>query len=128
MPFLAHLLTISTNHPNTQPPKTYSPPPLSAKFKKSHFLHVCIARREIKFPFIFKDEMSFFDVHVTVHRDKFLIITQLDALISQIYLGKKLYLFRTVPLSIIMSFSLYTQQWCVSYRFADSSQAVSKPV
>jgi len=25
---------------------------------------------------------------------------------------------RTVPLSIIRSFLLYTQQWCVSYRFA----------
>jgi hypothetical protein len=32
----------------------------------------------------------------------------------------KLYVFRTVPLSIIRSFSLYTQQWCMSYRFADS--------
>jgi len=36
-------------------------------------------------------------------------------------------MFRTVPLSII-SFSLYTQQWYMSYRFADSLQAVSKPV
>jgi hypothetical protein len=27
----------------------------------------------------------FFDIHVTVHRDKFLVINQLDALISQIY-------------------------------------------
>jgi len=37
-------------------------------------------------------------------------------------LGMKLYVFRTVPLSIIRSFSLYTQQWCtsVSYRFAES--------
>ena len=25
-------------------------------------------------------------------------------------------MFRTVPLSIIRSFSLYTQQWCMSYR------------
>ena len=33
-------------------------------------------------------------------------------------------MFRTVPLSIIRSFSLYTQQWYMSY----SSQAVSKPV
>jgi len=57
-------------------------------------------------------------------------------------------MFRTGPLSIIESFSLYAQQWCMSYRFADSfragsgrsvlilfvvqcwscSQAVSKPV
>jgi hypothetical protein len=29
-----------------------------------------------------------------------------------------LYKFRTVPLSIIRSFSLYTQQWSMSYRFA----------
>ena len=48
-------------------------------------------------------------------------------------------MFRTIPLSIIGSFALYTQQWLMSYRFADSlragsipswscSQAVSKPV
>ena len=29
-------------------------------------------------------------------------------------------MFRTIPLYIIRSFSLYTQQWCMSYRFADS--------
>jgi len=29
-------------------------------------------------------------------------------------------MFRTVPLSIIRSFSLYTQQWCMSYMLADS--------
>ena len=34
--------------------------------------------------------------------------------------GMKLYTFRTVPLSIIRSFSLYTQQWYLSYRFAES--------
>ena len=32
-------------------------------------------------------------------------------------------MFRTVPLSIIRSSSLYTQQWNVSYRFADSLRA-----
>jgi len=32
-------------------------------------------------------------------------------------------MFRTVPLSIITSFSLYTQQWYMSYRFADSLRA-----
>jgi len=37
----------------------------------------------------------------------------------------KLYMFRTVPLSIISSFSLYTQQCCMSYRFADSLRAGS---
>jgi len=34
-------------------------------------------------------------------------------------------MFRTVPLSIIRSFSLYTQLWCISYRFADSLLAIS---
>jgi len=34
--------------------------------------------------------------------------------------GIKLYIFRTVPLSIIRSLSLYTQQRYMSYRFADS--------
>ena len=46
--------------------------------------------------------------------------------------GIKLYMFRTVPLSIIGSFSLYTQHCYMSYRFAGSlragSQAASKPV
>ena len=37
----------------------------------------------------------------------------------------KLYMFRTVPLSIIRSFSLYTQQWYMLYRFADSLRAGS---
>jgi len=39
--------------------------------------------------------------------------------------GKKSYMFRTVPLLIISSFSLYTQQWYMSYRFADSLWAGS---
>jgi len=34
-------------------------------------------------------------------------------------------MFRTVPLSIIRSFSLCTQQWYMSYRFADSLRAGS---
>ena len=39
--------------------------------------------------------------------------------------GIKLYMFRTVPFSTIRSFSLYTQQWCMAYRFADSLRAGS---
>jgi len=39
--------------------------------------------------------------------------------LSKFILGMKLYMFQTVPLSIIRSFSLYTQQWYMSYRFAD---------
>jgi len=50
---------------------------------------------------------------------------QLDELISRVYFGIKLYMFRTVPLSIIRSSSLYTQQWYMSYRFADSLRAGS---
>jgi hypothetical protein len=66
-----------------------------------------------------------FDVHVIVQHDKFFIINQPDAPISQIYFGMKLCVFRTVPLSIIRSFSLYTQQWYMSYRFVDSLRAGS---
>jgi hypothetical protein len=40
-------------------------------------------------------------------------------------LGMKFYMFLTVPLAIIRSFSLYTQQWYMSYRYADSLQAGS---
>jgi len=50
-------------------------------------------------------------------------------------LGIKLYIFRTIPLSIIRGFPLYTQQCYMSYRFADSlragsgrSQPISKSV
>ena len=39
--------------------------------------------------------------------------------------GIKLYMFQTVSLSIIRSFSLYTQQWYMSHRFADSLWAGS---
>jgi hypothetical protein len=46
-----------------------------------------------------------------------------DALILKFILGMKLHMFRTVPLSIIRSFSLYTQQWYMSYRFAYSLRA-----
>jgi len=39
--------------------------------------------------------------------------------------GIKLYMFRTIPLYIIRSFSLYSQQWYMSYGFADSWRAGS---
>jgi hypothetical protein len=70
----------------------------------------------------------YIDVHVKVHRNKLLIINQLNAQISQIYIGMKIYMFRAVPLSVVMSFPLYTQQWCMSYKFAYSLQAVSRLV
>ena len=84
-----------------------------------------------------------FDVHVTVHRDKFLITKPTRCTyFSNLFLEGN-YMFRTVPLSIIRSFSLYTQQWYMSYRIVDSlragsgwnrvpswscTQAVSKPL
>jgi hypothetical protein len=37
-------------------------------------------------------------------------------------LEMKLYMFRTVPLSIIRSYSLYNQHWCMSYRQLSSSR------
>jgi hypothetical protein len=40
-------------------------------------------------------------------------------------LGMRLYMFRAVPLYTIRSFSLYTQQWFMPYRFADSLRAGS---
>ena len=60
-----------------------------------------------------------------VLRVHFLIKNQPDAPISQIYFGMKLYMFRTVPLSNIRSYALYTQQCYVSYRFVDSLRAGS---
>jgi hypothetical protein len=44
------------------------------------------------------------------------------------YFGMNLYMFRTVPLSIIRSFPLYNQQWYTSYQFVDNLQADSKHV
>jgi hypothetical protein len=40
-------------------------------------------------------------------------------------LEMKLYMFRTVPLSIIRSYSLYFQGWYLSYWFVDSYRAGS---
>ena len=48
-----------------------------------------------------------FDIHVTAHRDKFLITEPTRCTnFSKFYFWKKLYMFRTVPLSIIRSFPL----------------------
>ena len=38
----------------------------------------------------------------------------------------KLNMYRTIPLSIIRSFSLYTQQWYMAFRFIDSLRAGSR--
>jgi hypothetical protein len=67
-----------------------------------------------------------FDAHVTMHSDTFLIIKPTKCTnFSKFIFGMKLYMFRTVRLSIIRSFPLYTQQMYVSYRFADSLWAGS---
>jgi len=70
-----------------------------------------------------KSFVEIFDVHVTVHRDKFLTIKPTRCTDFSNYYGLKIYMFRTVPLSIIRSFSLYTLQWYMPYRFVDSLQA-----
>ena len=58
----------------------------------------------------------FFEVHVTMRCDKFLIINELDALISQIYFGRK-------TLQVLDSSSVYhqelsCQQTCMTYTTA----------
>jgi hypothetical protein len=66
-----------------------------------------------------------FDVHVTVHHDKFLIIKPTRCTnFSNLFLKWNSYMFQTVPLSIV-SFSLYTQQLYMSYSFVNSCQAGS---
>ena len=53
----------------------------------------------------------------------FFIIKTTYALISQIYSGTKLCMFRTVPLPIIRSYPLYIPHWHMLYRFEDSLRA-----
>jgi hypothetical protein len=45
-----------------------------------------------------------------------------DALISQIYFVKKLYMFRAVPLHIIRSFPQYIRHWYMSSNLHDIYQ------
>ena len=61
----------------------------------------------------------------TTRTKKILIIKPTRCTNFSMYFWKKLYMFETVPLSIIRSLSLYTQQWYMSYRFADSLRAGS---
>ena len=64
---------------------------------------------------------------MAAHRDKFCITepTRCTNFLNFFYFGMKLHMFRTVPLSIIKIFPLYTQQWYMTYRYADSLRAVS---
>jgi len=65
--------------------------------------------------------MNFNQEHVNKELVFFLIIKPTRCTnFSNLFLDMKLYMFRTVRLSIIRSSSLYTQQWCMSYRFAES--------
>jgi len=48
--------------------------------------------------------------------------------ISNLFFGIGLYMFRTVPLSIIRSFSLYTQQWYMTYSLRAGSGRNCSPV
>jgi len=50
----------------------------------------------------------------------FFTIKPTDALISKIYFGKKLYMFRAVSLPIIRSFPLYIRHWHILYKSDDS--------
>ena len=53
------------------------------------------------------------------------LTNQLDALVSQIYSSwnETLHVLDSSSVPPIRSFPLYTQQWCMSYRFAESLQA-----
>ena len=69
----------------------------------------------------FWHEVSWYNIHFSSSYNKTNYMHQFLKFIF----GIKLYMFRTVPLSTIRSFSLYTQQWYMSYRFADSLRAAS---
>ena len=58
----------------------------------------------------------------------FIIKNQLDALISQIYFGMKLYKFRAVPLPIIRSLFTVCSARDMSYRFQNTWKAIFKHV
>jgi hypothetical protein len=62
-----------------------------------------------------KQPLTFFTFTWPCIVTNLLIIEPTRSLISQIYFGMKLYMFRAVPLSIISSYSLYTQQWYMVY-------------
>jgi len=61
-------------------------------------------------------------LHAVLHAFEILIIKPTRSTNFFIF-GIKLYMFRTVPQSIIRSFPLYTQKWHISYRFGDSLRA-----
>jgi len=61
---------------------------------------------------------------MTVHYDKFSYNkNNYMHYFLKFILAIKLYMFRTVPLFIIRSVSLHTQQWAMTYTFGDSLRA-----
>jgi hypothetical protein len=60
---------------------------------------------------LYTQQLVYFYIHVTVHRNKFLFNNQPDALIIQIYSVIKLYMFWASSLPIIRSFLLYIRHW-----------------
>jgi len=80
-----------------------------------YFIHIIVTstfrsvlRPPSKWCFYYKNTIEF-NVHVTVHHSKFLIIKPTRCTIfSNLFLEFKFYMFRTVPLSIIRSFLLCT--------------------
>ena len=104
--------------------------------KPNYWTQSCIlvwTQRLILLPIVTELTNPLFDVHVTVHRDKFLTIKPTRCTnFSNLFLEWKIYMFRTVPLSIIRSFHCtHSSGIRMLYRFADSCSqlsAVSKPL
>ena len=99
---------------------------LFGKFLPSHMVH----RQTDKTPHFRRPKCKITNVQVRLslncwttneHTRRILTIkpTRCAKFLKFIF-GIKLYMFQTVPLSIIRSFPLYTQQWYMSYRFAVS--------
>jgi len=78
----------------------------------------------------FSDGVKLFAVHVTVHRDIFLIIKPTRCTnFSNLFWNETLHVSDTSSVHhqefFFFFFLPYTQQWYMSYRFADSLQARS---
>jgi hypothetical protein len=84
----------------------------------ANFLNGCIA--PVQHILIGFSTCLQFDVHVSAHCVKFLIIIPTRCTnLSNLFLEWKSTCFTQFPLSIIRSSSLYTRQWYTSYRFAE---------
>jgi hypothetical protein len=63
-------------------------------------------------------------IHVTVHRNSFLLNNQPDALIIQIYSVIKLLTFRASSMPIIKSFLLYIRHWWWAEKMPETSRVL----